>query len=84
MNDGPSLGASDVGIMMAHGKKCFSTGGSVLILNAQLHSLISLFDIARTTLQQVTFSIAWALVYNFAAVGLALGFGARYGIQMTP
>ncbi|KAK5242733.1 hypothetical protein LTR20_003682 [Exophiala xenobiotica] len=84
MNDGPSLGASDVGIMMAHGKKCFSTGGSVLILNAQLHSLISLFDIARTTLRQVTFSIAWALVYNFAAVGLALGFGARYGIHITP
>ncbi|KAL8688795.1 MAG: hypothetical protein Q9224_004795, partial [Gallowayella concinna] len=43
INDGPSLAAADLGIMMAHGNKCLSSGGSVLILASKLHSLLTLF-----------------------------------------
>ncbi|GAM86251.1 hypothetical protein ANO11243_042630 [Dothideomycetidae sp. 11243] len=84
MNDGPSLAASDVGIMMAHGTKCLSSGGGVLILNSQLRSISTLLDIAAKTTRQIKFNVGWALAYNAVAVLLALGAGKSYGITITP
>lgn len=84
MNDGPSLAAAEVGIMMAHGKKCLSSGGNVLILHSQLKSLITLLDISRSTMWQVSSNITWAMAYNVIAVGLALGLGVPFNLTITP
>lgn len=84
MNDGPSLAASDVGIMIAHGKKCLASGGNVLILHSQLQSLLVLFDIAKSTMRQVAWNISWALAYNLVALGLAVGLGSPLGIAISP
>ena len=84
MNDGPSLAAAEVGVMMAHGRKCLSSGGSVLILNSQLQSLLKLLDISRSTMHQVSANIAWALVYNVIAVALAIGLGSPFNLTITP
>jgi P-type E1-E2 ATPase len=84
MNDGPSLAASDVGVMMAHGRKCLSSGGSVLILQSQLQALRILLDISRSTMRQVSFNIIWALSYNVVAVALAIGMGESFGLTISP
>ena len=84
MNDGPSLAAADVGVMMAHGRRCLSSGGGVLILQSQLQSLVALLDISRATMRQVSLNIAWALAYNVVAVGLAMGLGGPWGVSITP
>ena len=84
MNDGPSLAAAEVGVMMAHGRKCLSSGGSVLILHSQLQSLLKLLDISRSTIHQVLANIAWALLYNIIAVALAIGLGSPFNLTITP
>lgn len=84
MNDSPGLAAAQVGVMMAHEKKCFSSGGSVLILQSRLGALLVLLDISESTMRQVSASIAWALTYNVVAVALALGLGSPFNIAITP
>ena len=70
--------------MLAHGNKCLSTGGSVLILASQLRSLLTLFTVADQTMRQVDINIRWALIYNIAAISLAVGIGHPWGISITP
>jgi len=84
VNDGPSLAAADVGIMIAHGRKCLSFGGSVLVLQSKLAALLTLLDIAKTTSSQVSANIAWALAYNVVAVALAVGVGIPDVFSLSP
>lgn len=84
MNDGPSLAAADIGVMMAHGRSCFTSGGDVLIFESQLRGLICLLEISRGTMWQVGANIAWALAYNVVAVALAAGLASPLNIHITP
>ncbi|KAK6369398.1 Cu(2+)-transporting P-type ATPase [Exophiala oligosperma] len=84
INDAPSLAAADVGIMMAHGKQCLTTGGSVVLLSSQLNSIPALFLIAKETMAQIHFNLVWILVYNVIALSLALGLGASWNLTLTP
>lgn len=84
MNDGPSLATADVGIMMSNGRKCLTSGGSVLLLQPQLESVTTLFDIANATMNQITTNISWVIMYNVVAVALAVGLGAPFGLKISP
>lgn len=84
MNDGPSLATADVGVMMSNGRKCLTSGGSVLLLRPQLDSITTLLEISRITMQQVSTNIAWVIMYNFVAVTLAVGLGAPFGVNISP
>ncbi|KAM5366232.1 hypothetical protein ACJZ2D_010660 [Fusarium nematophilum] len=61
LNDAPSLSAADVGIALYHEAATPTVGASVIILNSRLNSIPLLLDIARQTVQQVRFNLAWAL-----------------------
>ncbi len=84
INDGPSLAAADVGIMIAHGNKCLSAGGNVLILASKLQSLLTLFTVADGTMAQVRTNVVWALTYNMMAISLAAGVGEPWGLRISP
>ncbi|KAF2114273.1 hypothetical protein BDV96DRAFT_647739 [Lophiotrema nucula] len=84
MNDGPSLATADVGVMMSNGRKCLTSGGSVLLLQPQLESIITLLDIARGTMEQVSKNLQWVIAYNLIAVVLAVGVGEPIGIRISP
>ncbi|KAK7190642.1 copper-translocating p-type atpase [Paraphaeosphaeria sporulosa] len=84
MNDGPSLATADVGVMISNGRKCLTSGGSVLLLQPQLDSILTLLDISRKTMKQVSTNIRWVIAYNAIAVALAMGLGSPLGISITP
>lgn len=84
MNDGPSLATADVGVMMSNGRRCLTSGGSVLLLQPQLESVLSLLEISRKTMQQVSTNIGWVVSYNTISVALAVGLGSPFGISITP
>lgn len=84
MNDGPSLATADVGVMICNGRKCLTSGGSVLLLQPQLKSITTLLEVTRDTMNQVSANIAWAIGYNIIAVALAVGLGGPFGVQISP
>ncbi|KAL1730664.1 E1-E2 ATPase-domain-containing protein [Schizophyllum commune] len=73
INDAPALTASDVGIAVASGSDVAISSASFILLTSDLRSLVTLRDLARTTIRRVKFNFAWALVYNIAAVPIAAG-----------
>lgn len=70
--------------MIAHGNKCLSAGGDVLILASKLQSLLTLFVVADGTMRQVQKNIVWALTYNIIAISLAVGAGQPWGLYISP
>ena len=84
INDAPSLAASDVGIMIAHGNRCLSAGGNILILASKLESLLTLFEVSDQTMRQVRANVRWALVYNAVAISLSMGVGHGFGFYISP
>lgn len=84
INDGPSLAAADVDIMIAHGNKCLSAGGNVLVLASRLQSLLTLFIVADGTMKQVRANVIWALTYNMMVISLAAGVGEPWGLHISP
>lgn len=70
--------------MMAHGRRCFTSGGNALIFQSQLASLLTLLDISQSTMRQVSANILWALIYNIVAVALAAGLGSQLYLNITP
>ncbi|KAL1694407.1 hypothetical protein GGG16DRAFT_47019 [Schizophyllum commune] len=73
INDAPALTAADVGIAVASGSDVAISSASFILLTSDLRSLVTLRDLARTTIRRVKFNFAWALVYNIAAVPIAAG-----------
>ena len=84
MNDGPSLATADVGVMMSNGRQCLTSGGSVLLLQPQLNSLLTLLTMSKMTMRQVSTNIAWVVAYNAIAVALAVGVGEPFGVRINP
>uniref|UniRef100_D8PPD2 HMA domain-containing protein n=1 Tax=Schizophyllum commune (strain H4-8 / FGSC 9210) TaxID=578458 RepID=D8PPD2_SCHCM len=73
INDAPALTAADVGIAVASGSDVAISSASFILLTSDLRSLVTLRDLAQTTIRRVKFNFAWALVYNIAAVPIAAG-----------
>ncbi|TRM67629.1 E1-E2 ATPase-domain-containing protein [Schizophyllum amplum] len=73
INDAPALTAADVGIAVASGSDVAISSASFILLTSDLRSLVTLRDLARTTIRRVKFNFVWALVYNLAAVPIAAG-----------
>ncbi|KAF4458767.1 P-type ATPase [Fusarium albosuccineum] len=84
LNDAPSLSAADVGIALYHEAATPTVGASVVILNSRLDSIPILLKIAKQTVQQIRFNLAWVFGYNSLALSMAAGFISPFGIVLTP
>ncbi|KAF4955619.1 hypothetical protein FSARC_11816 [Fusarium sarcochroum] len=84
LNDAPSLAAADVGITLYHEAATATVGASVVILNTRLDSIPLLLKIAKRTMRQVRFNLAWVFTYNIFALSIASGFISPFGIVLTP
>jgi len=84
INDAPSLATADVGIMISRGRTSLTAGGSVLIQNSNLESLLHLFYITEQTVKQMKINTVWALSYNIVALVLACGAIEPWGYKITP
>lgn len=71
INDGPVLAASFVSCAMAEGSAVAQAAADLLLLNESLGALAQGIRAARRTRTVVRQNLAWALLYNVAAVPLA-------------
>ncbi|ELY45424.1 heavy metal translocating P-type ATPase [Natronorubrum tibetense] len=71
-NDAPALAAADLGIALGGGTAMAADAADVALVDDDLSSVDTVFDLARATDRRVKGNIGWAFCYNGIAIPLAV------------
>jgi Cu2+-exporting ATPase len=71
INDAPVLAGADASIAPAHGALLAQTNADIVLVGDSLGSVATAVLLSRQTMKIVTQNLAWAIVYNAAALPLA-------------
>jgi Cu2+-exporting ATPase len=71
INDAPVLAGADASLALADGALLAQTSADVIMLGPSLAPLVTALETARQTMRIVRQNIAWAIVYNVAALPAA-------------
>ena len=75
VNDGPALVVADLGLAVGSGTDVALNAADRIVVRDDLRSVATAIDLSRRTLRTIHSNLAWACVYNLAAIPLAaLGF----------
>lgn len=71
-NDAPALAASDLGIALGGGTAMAADAADVALVDDDIASVETVFDLAQATDRRVKGNIGWAFCYNGIAIPLAV------------
>ncbi|AUX10186.1 Cu2+-exporting ATPase [Halalkaliarchaeum desulfuricum] len=71
-NDAPALASADLGIAMGGGTAMAADAADVAVLEDDLESVETVFDLAQATDRRVKGNVGWAFCYNAIAIPLAI------------
>jgi Cu2+-exporting ATPase len=71
-NDAPALAAADLGIALGGGTAMAADAADVAVIDDDLASIETVFDLSRAAGRRVKGNIGWALCYNAIAIPLAV------------
>ncbi|RRJ34204.1 heavy metal translocating P-type ATPase [Halocatena pleomorpha] len=71
-NDGPALAKADLGIALGSGTALAVDAAEIAIVNDDLSSIETVFDLAVKAKRRVKQNIGWAFLYNAIAIPIAL------------
>lgn len=72
INDGPALAAADVGIAVAGATSAAQAAASISLLRGGIEQLPRIFTLLRQSRAVMRQNLVWALLYNAAALPLAI------------
>ena len=70
-NDAPALAAADLGIALGGGTAMAADAADIAIVDDDLGSVATVFELARAAGRRVKGNIGWAFLYNAVAIPLA-------------
>lgn len=71
-NDGPALASADLGIALGSGTALAVDAADIAIVDDDLSSIETVFDLAAGARRRVKQNIGWAFLYNAVAIPIAL------------
>ncbi|MDB5110640.1 MAG: copA 1 [Mucilaginibacter sp.] len=71
INDAPALTKADIGVSMNDASQIAIQSANVILLNTDLHSVVTFLQISKHTLLTIKQNLFWAFAYNIIAIPVA-------------
>jgi Cu2+-exporting ATPase len=84
VNDAPALLTADVGIAIGAGTEVAVEAGDIVLVRSDPRDVPGIIDLSKATYRKMIQNLWWAAGYNLAAIPLAAGVLAPWGLVLHP